>query len=123
MTSPPHGLLEQAGWGVCDVTHRQQFPLRVAALKNSGPKETISAETIFPQTRILPYPVQPRNGLKGALPAIGPDARIHENSYKNRKPKTNKKKKKRQIPKHRIPAHSFTKLLRRENKNAVEGHS
>lgn len=25
---------------------------------------------------------------------MGPDARIHENSYKNRKPKTNKKKKK-----------------------------
>lgn len=68
--------------------------LRVAAPKKSGPKETMSAETIFPQTRILPYPVQPRNGLKGALPAMGPDVRICENSYKNRKPNTNKKKKK-----------------------------
>lgn len=97
--------------------------LRVAAPKKSGPKETMSAETIFPQTRILPYPVQPRNGLKGALPAMGPDVKICENSYKNRKPNTNKKKKKRQIPKHRTPAQSFTKLLRRENKNTVEGHS
>lgn len=69
--------------------------LRVAAPKKSGPKETMSAETIFPQTRILPYPVQPRNGLKGALPAMGPDVKICENSYKNRKPNTNKKKKKK----------------------------
>lgn len=96
--------------------------LRVAAAKKSGPKETMWAETLFSQTRILPYPVQPRNGLKGALPAMGPDARIHGNSYTNRKPKTNKEKK-RQLPKHRTPAHSFTKLLRREKKNTVEGHS